>query len=62
MVVDVPFWLLRLKSGPIAFSSYANGFDDRGVKLSVADIERRGPGIVLDVSEPNEGRVLIWAE
>jgi hypothetical protein len=60
--VDVPFWLLRLKSGPIAFSSYASGFDDRGVKLSVEDIERRGPGIVLDLSEPNEGRVLIWAE
>lgn len=60
--VDVPFWLLRLKSGPISFSSYADGFDDRRVKLSVEDIERRGPGIVLDVVEPNEGRVLIWAE
>ena len=60
--VDVPFWLLRLKSGPIAFSSYASGFDDRRVKLSVEDIERRGPGIVLDLDRPNEGRVLIWAE
>lgn len=60
--MDVPFWLLRLKSGPIAFGSYAGGFDDRGIKLSVEDIERRGPGIVLDLSEPNEGRVLIWAE
>ena len=62
MRVDVPFWLLRLKSGPIAFSSYASGFDDRRVRLRVEDIERRGPGIVLDVAEPNEGRVLIWAE
>lgn len=60
--VAVPFWLLRLKSGPIAFSSYASGFDDRRVKLSVEDIERRGPGIVLDITEPNEGRVLIWAQ
>lgn len=60
--VDVPFWLLRLKSGPIQFSSYASSFDDRKVKLSVADIERRGPGIVLDLAEQNEGRVLIWAE
>ena len=60
--VAVPFWLLRLKSGPIAFSSYASGFDDRGVNLSVEDIERRGPGIVLDITELNEGRVLIWAE
>lgn len=60
--VDVPFWLLRLKSGPIQFSSYAGHLDDRKVKLTVADIERRGPGIVLDIAEPNEGRVLIWAE
>jgi len=60
--VDVPFWLLRLKSGPIAFSSYASGVDDERVKLSVEDIERRGPGIVLDLAHPSEGRVLIWAE
>jgi len=60
--VDVPFWLLRLKSGPISLSSYADGFDDRRVKMTVEDIERRGPGIVLDIKEPNEGRVLIWAE
>lgn len=60
--VNVPFWLLRLKSGPIAFSSYASGFDDERVRLRVEDIERRGPGIVLDISEPSEGRVLIWAE
>jgi flagellar basal body-associated protein FliL len=60
--VDVPFWLLRLKSGPISFNSYASGFDDRKVKLSVEDIEKHGPGIVVDYSERNEGRVLIWAE
>lgn len=60
--VDVPFWLLRLKSGPIAFSSYASGFDDEKVRLRVEDIERRGPGIVLDLAHAREGRVLIWAE
>ena len=60
--VDVPFWLLRLKSGPIAFSSYASGFDDDKVRLRVEDIERRGPGIVLDLEHAREGRVLIWAE
>lgn len=60
--MDVPFWLLRLKSGPIAFSSYASGFDDDKVRLRVEDIERRGPGIVLDLDHPREGRVLIWAE
>lgn len=60
--VDVPFWLLRMKSGPIAFSSWASGFDDDRVRLRVEDIERRGPGIVLDLEQAREGRVLIWAE
>ncbi|PHY08817.1 MAG: hypothetical protein CK533_13255 [Acidobacterium sp.] len=57
-------WRRSLLSGqrPFAFSSYANGFDDRQVKLRVEDIERRGPGIVLDLQQPREGRVLIWAE
>jgi len=60
--VDVPFWLLRLKSGPIQFSSYASSVDDRRVRMTVQDIERRGPGIVLDTTEADEGRVLIWVE
>ncbi len=60
--IEVPFWILRLKSGPIAFGSYAAGFNDERVKLRVEDIERRGPGIVLDMTQPREGRVMIWAE
>lgn len=60
--VDVPFWLLRLKSGPISFSSYASEIDDSRFKLTVDELDRRGPGLVLDLSEPSEGRVLIWAE
>jgi hypothetical protein len=58
----LPFWLLRLKSGPIRLSAYSQGWDDRGVSFRIEDIEKHGPGLLLDVSEPNEGRVLIWAE
>ena len=58
----LPFWLLRMKSGPIGFSSYASGVDR--VSLRPEDIERHGPGLILDVSEEHRGRgrVLIWAE
>jgi hypothetical protein len=58
----LPFWLLRLKSGPISFSSYASGFDDRGVSIRPEDIERHGPGLVLDFTVDRRGRVLVWAE
>lgn len=58
----IPFWLLRLKSGPIQLSAYSRGWDDRGVSFRIEDLERAGPGIVMDITERREGRVLIWAE
>ena len=59
---SLPFWLLRLKSGPIQLSAYSQGWDDRGVSFRIEDLERAGPGIVMDFTERSEGRVLIWAE
>ena len=59
---SLPFWLLRMKSGPIRLSAYSEGWDDRGVSFRIEDLERHGPGLVMDVQERREGRVLIWAE
>jgi hypothetical protein len=59
---SLPFWLLRMKSGPIRISAYQAGWDDRGVSFRIEDIEKHGPGIIVDASRPGEGRVLIWAE
>lgn len=56
----VPFWFLRLKSGPIEFSAYASGMDDEGVDLRPEDIEQFGPGIVIDTTSPSGERVLVW--
>ena len=60
--VSLPFWLLRMKSGPIRISAYQQGWDDRGVSFRVEDIEKHGPGIIVDVTRAGEGRVVIWAE
>ena len=57
----IPFWLLRLKSGPIRINSFTQGWVDRGVSFRIEDLERAGPGIVLDATE-RDGRVLIWTE
>jgi hypothetical protein len=59
---SLPFWLLRMKSGPIRISAYQQGWDDRGVSFRVEDIEKHGPGIIVDATERKEGRVLVWAE
>ncbi len=60
--VSVPWWILRLKSGPIRFSSYASGFDDGGVSLTPQDIEKHGPGIIMDTTGRHGERVILWAE
>ena len=62
MTFSLPFWLLRMKSGPIRISAYQQGWDDRGVSFRIEDIEKHGPGIIVDHTERDEGRVLIWAE
>ena len=58
---SLPWWLLRMKSGPIRLSAYQQGWDDRGVSFRVEDIEKHGPGIIVDIKR-DEGRMLIWAE
>jgi type II secretory pathway pseudopilin PulG len=58
----LPFWFLRLKSGPIEFSAYASGMDDEGVNLRPEDIEKFGPGIVIDTTSPSGERVLVWTQ
>jgi hypothetical protein len=60
--VALPFWFVRLKSDPIRFGSYASGFDDEGVGLRPEDIEKYGPGIIIDATSRSGERVLIWAE
>jgi hypothetical protein len=60
--IALPFWLLRMKSDPIEFSGYASGLDDGGVDLRPEDIEKYGPGIILDTASPNGERILLWAQ
>jgi hypothetical protein len=59
---ELPFWFLRLKSGPISFSAYASGLDDHGVNLDPAAIERFGPGLLLDADGRGGQHVLLWAQ
>jgi len=57
---SLPFWLLRMKSQPFRFGAYASGLDDR-VDLRPSDIEKYGPGIILDAHTLSGERVMIWA-
>jgi hypothetical protein len=62
--VSIPFWLLRL--GPAKHFSFLsdNGvdFDNDRARLTFQDLERLGPGLILDQQNPHGSRVLVWTE
>jgi hypothetical protein len=56
---EVPIWLMRFSS--INVLSQLGVTPDR-FKLTVQDIERYGPGVVIDHNQPGKSRVLIWVD
>jgi hypothetical protein len=60
--IALPFWLLRLKSDPIRLGAYASGLDEGGVSLRPEDIEKYGPGVIIDTGSSGDERVLVWAQ
>ena len=59
--VSVPFWLLRLKmKGTVDFSGERMNLED--LKLTVEDLERFGPALVLDQRNAGGDRVLVWSQ
>jgi hypothetical protein len=61
--LNMPFWLLRMaKDQPIKISANDEPGEAMKLKITVADLERRGPGLVLDHKEATGQRVLVWAQ
>jgi len=63
--IDVPFWLLRLAPSGGRFSFLNdNGvsFDSERVRLTLEDLEKRGPGLILDQRDRRGSLVLVWTE
>lgn len=61
--VTVPLWLLAMKPGPIVFGDYVSDtWQTDSVRLDAKDLERYGPGVVLDLTAPDGQHVLITAQ
>ena len=56
---DVPVWLTRFSS--INILSHL-GIAPQKFRLTAEDLERYGPGIVVDYKQPGRNQVLIWLE
>jgi hypothetical protein len=61
--LDLPFWTVRMMgSKPITFRTNDSDFGGFTLKVTAEDIERRGPGLILDHGTPRGERVLIWTD
>jgi hypothetical protein len=64
--VSIPFWLLKML--PTRNLSFLNDegidvdIDSDRVRLTVDDLDRRGPGLLLDHKDRHGSQVLVWTE
>src|SRR5690349_6943625 len=62
--ISIPFWLLRLAPSRHFSVLDDNGidFDSDRVHVTIDDLERRGPGLILDQTDRRGSKVLVWTE
>jgi len=61
--MDLPFWLLRLKSGGARLQMpNRSDVDLSKLRLTIEDIERFGPTLILDHKGTKGERVLVWSQ
>ena len=60
--VKVPFWVLRLTHHGARMKFGADEINLENLHITVEDLERHGPGLILDHRDRRGVRVLLWAE
>jgi hypothetical protein len=60
--MDLPFWLLRLKMRGNRIDLGNSNVDFAKLRITVEDLERFGPTLILDQKDLNGSRVLIWSQ
>lgn len=60
--LSIPFWLLRLQKGEATIDLGGNEMDLEDLKLTVEDLERFGPTLIVDHRDVRGARVLVWSQ
>jgi hypothetical protein len=59
---EVPMWFLKMKGPAARYALRGTGLDLDALGLTPADLERHGPGLVLDHVGPSGEPLLVWTE
>lgn len=61
--VDLPMWALRLTGNkPIHLQARNEGFSGVSLNVTAEELDRRGPGLVMDFAAGHGERILVWSE
>lgn len=60
--VSIPFWLLRFQPRGATVDFNGGRMDLEDLKLTVEDLERFGPTLIVDHLSPDGERVLVWSQ
>ena len=60
--MSIPFWLLRMKTNDARIDFSGNRMDLEDLKLTVEDLERFGPSLILDQKNEGGDRILVWSQ
>ena len=60
--LSIPFWLLRLKVKGATIDLNGRQMELEDLKLTIEDLERFGPTLVLDQVNDGGDRVLVWSQ
>jgi len=61
--LDLPFWMIRLMGNkPIDLDTGHGGFNRVSLRVTAEELERRGPGLVMNHTAPRGESLLVWME
>jgi hypothetical protein len=59
---EAPFWFFKLKGPAARYALNGTGFDLDRLHLTPGDLERFGPGAIIDHTSRDGSRLLVWTE
>jgi len=67
LTIEFPFWFVRLKMSKALnlgtlTTTLAGDWQNLDLRVSEEDLQRRGPGLVLDQVASDGSRILLWTE
>jgi hypothetical protein len=60
--VNIPFWLVRMKMRGTTIDLNGNHMNLEDLRITVEDLERFGPTLIIDHSNTSGERVLVWSQ